>query len=88
MAALVLALAQAAKANAAAQAQWNQQTILAVVPRIQQLAALAKAQRTAQAAPALAAPAINRWPRLVRKRRLPTAHLTPILEWEISAFCT
>jgi hypothetical protein len=36
MAALVLALAQAAKANAAAQAQRNQQTILAVVPRIQQ----------------------------------------------------
>jgi hypothetical protein len=52
MAALVLALAQAAKANAAAQAQWNQQTILAAVPRIQQLAALAKAQQAAQAAPA------------------------------------
>jgi hypothetical protein len=32
MAALVLALAQAAKANAAAQAQWNQETILAAVP--------------------------------------------------------
>ena len=44
MAALVLALAEAAKANAAAQAQRNQQTILTVVPRIQQLAALAKAQ--------------------------------------------
>jgi hypothetical protein len=43
LAALVLALAQAAKANAAAQAQRNQQTTLAVVPRIQQLAALAKA---------------------------------------------
>jgi hypothetical protein len=43
MAALVLALARTAKANAAAQAQRNQQTILAVGPRIQQLAALAKA---------------------------------------------
>ena len=51
-AALVLVLTQPAKANAAAQAQRNQQTILTVVPRIQQLAALAKAQRAAQAAPA------------------------------------
>jgi len=60
MAALALAPAQTAEGKRlrlAAQAQQNQQTILAVVPRIQQLAALAKAYRTAQAP----APSINRW---------------------------
>jgi len=56
MAALVLALAQAAKANGAAPAQTAEPaSMLAVVPRIQRLAALAKAQQATQAAPAPAA---------------------------------